>query len=194
MRVAYQYYQGGSINNSVCVWERRRQRVLLSLDMHGLTLHEYITVIHCSHIANWHNSNACTQRRKQHYAVYTRERVDNATANNPFCIILISLTDMTSRIMIFKIIVCDKVWTSEFVWTDRGFKVRQFCTIFFMWSTKLCKCVKWYLYDWVTAWKAINLKLATFWISSLFCKESRLKNRLSNLRSEETFWLAWIVL
>ena len=51
MRVAYQYYQGGSINNSVCVRERERRRVLLSLDMHELTLHEYITVIHCSHTA-----------------------------------------------------------------------------------------------------------------------------------------------
>jgi len=36
---------------TVFVWERERRRVLLSLDMHELTLHEYITVIHCSHTA-----------------------------------------------------------------------------------------------------------------------------------------------
>lgn len=77
---------------------------------------------------------------EQHYAVYTRERVDNATANNPFCIILISLTDTTSRIMIFKIMSCvtkSGLWSlSDWVagQPQTGFKVRRF-------YTKLCNCV-----------------------------------------------------
>lgn len=86
---------------------------------------------------------------EQHYAVYTRERVDNATANNPFCIILISLTDTTSRIMIFKNVVSDKVWTLEFVrlgrWTATDRVQGQ--TILH----KIMQLRKWISNKWVTA-------------------------------------------